>query len=58
MLMMIIVIVEWKYNAKMGRVVAGENREGNHLNQLNWFASLFVDEDYSLYVSRILEIIV
>jgi hypothetical protein len=58
MLMMIIVIVEWKYNAKIGRVVASGNREGNHLNQLNWPASLLVDEDYSLYVSRILEIIV
>ncbi len=40
-------IVEWKYDAKIGRVVAGGNGEGDHLNQLSWPASLVVDEDYS-----------
>jgi sugar lactone lactonase YvrE len=35
----------------MGRVVADGNGKENHLNQLNWPASLFVDEDSSLYVS-------
>lgn len=34
-----------------GTVVAGGNGEGENLNQLCWPTSVFIDEDYSLYIS-------
>ncbi|CAF4092197.1 unnamed protein product, partial [Adineta steineri] len=37
-------IVEWKYNAKEGQIIAGENGYGNRMNQLNHPADVIVDE--------------
>ncbi len=42
----------WKRGEKgNGTIVAGGNGKGDQLNQLNWPTSIFVDDDYSLYVS-------
>ena len=41
----------WKIGDKNGTIVAGGNGEGNNLNQLNYPTYIFVDQDYSVYVS-------
>ncbi len=42
----------WKRGEKgKGTIVAGGNGKGDQLNQLNWPTFIFVDDDYSLYVS-------
>ncbi|CAF1361288.1 unnamed protein product [Adineta steineri] len=38
-------------DAKVGELVAGGNGQGNRLNQLNEPRNIFIDEDYSLYIS-------
>ena len=45
----------WKQGERKGRIVAGGNGEGNHLNQLNCPTYIFVDEDHSIYVSDCLQ---
>jgi sugar lactone lactonase YvrE len=37
-------IVQWKYNAKYGQVVAGENGEGNRTDQLNYPTDVIVNK--------------
>ncbi|CAF3932280.1 unnamed protein product [Adineta steineri] len=37
-------IVEWKYGAKNGQVVAGGNGRGNRSDQLNWPSDVIVDK--------------
>ncbi|CAF1130811.1 unnamed protein product [Adineta steineri] len=37
-------IVEWKYNAKQGQIIAGGNGEGNRMNQLKYPTDVIVDE--------------
>jgi sugar lactone lactonase YvrE len=37
-------IVQWKYNAKYGQVVAGENGEGNRTDQLNYPKDVIVNK--------------
>ena len=37
-------IVEWKYNERTGRVVAGENAQGNGSNQLSQPIDVIIDE--------------
>ncbi|CAF3150212.1 unnamed protein product, partial [Rotaria sp. Silwood2] len=37
-------IVEWKYNAKIGQVVAGGNERGNRMDQLNHPTNVIVDK--------------
>ncbi|CAF0794986.1 unnamed protein product [Adineta steineri] len=44
-------VIRWKQGDKKGELVAGGNRQGNHLNQLNHPTYIFIDEDYSLYIS-------
>ncbi|CAF1037224.1 unnamed protein product [Adineta steineri] len=44
-------VTRWKQEDKQGELVAGGNGKGNHLNQLNEPSFIFIDEDYSLYVS-------
>ncbi|CAF0877873.1 unnamed protein product [Adineta steineri] len=43
----------WKMGEykKEGIIVAGGNGQGNHLNQLNQPTYIFIDKDYSLYIS-------
>ncbi|CAF1305806.1 unnamed protein product [Adineta steineri] len=41
----------WKEGDEKGVLVAGGNGKGNHLNQLNHPRNIFIDEDYSLYIS-------
>jgi tripartite motif-containing protein 71 len=41
----------WKIGETNGTVVAGGNRQGDHLNQLNSPTWIFVDQDDSIYVS-------
>jgi sugar lactone lactonase YvrE len=41
----------WKRGDQNGTIVAGGNGRGKHLNQFNCPTYIFVDEDYSLYVS-------
>ncbi|CAF0738460.1 unnamed protein product [Adineta steineri] len=41
----------WKQGDAKGELVAGGNGHGNHLNQISFPTSIFVDEDYSIYVS-------
>ncbi|CAF1381323.1 unnamed protein product [Adineta steineri] len=41
----------WKQGERKGRIVAGGNGKGNHLNQLNHPTYIYVDEDYLVYVS-------
>ena len=41
----------WKKEERQGTIVAGGNRKGNQLNQLNCPAFLFVDNDHTLYIS-------
>ena len=41
----------WKIGDKEGTIVAGGNGKGNNLNQLNVPTYIFVDQDYSVYVS-------
>jgi sugar lactone lactonase YvrE len=41
---------QWKRGEKNGIIVAGGNG-GKNLNQLNFPSSIFVDKDYSLYIS-------
>ena len=43
----------WKINDTYGTLVAGGNQKGNSLNQLNFPVFVFVDEDYSVYVSEL-----
>ncbi len=40
----------WKIGDTHGTIVAGENRHGINLEQLNFPSSLFVDRDHSVYV--------
>ncbi|CAF4344992.1 unnamed protein product, partial [Adineta steineri] len=37
-------IVEWKYNAKIGQIIAGGNKEGNRMHQLNSPTDVIVDQ--------------
>ncbi|CAF3385253.1 unnamed protein product [Rotaria socialis] len=41
----------YNFGEKDGTVVAGGNGKGNELNQVNWPTYVFVDQDYSVYVS-------
>ncbi|CAF4279037.1 unnamed protein product, partial [Adineta steineri] len=41
----------WKQGDNRGELVAGGNGKGNHLKQLNFPTNIFIDEDYSLYIS-------
>ncbi|CAF1490171.1 unnamed protein product [Adineta steineri] len=41
----------WKQGDREGRIVAGRNGQGDHLNQFSCPTYIFVDEDYSIYVS-------
>ena len=41
----------WKIGDKIGILVAGGNRQGNGLNQLDFPTCLCVDPDLSIYVS-------
>ena len=41
----------WKKGERHGTIVAGGNRRGNQLNQLNNPAFLFIDDDHTLYIS-------
>ncbi|CAF4039984.1 unnamed protein product, partial [Adineta steineri] len=41
----------WKQGDKEGKLVAGGNGQGNHLNQLHYPTYIFIDQDYSLYIS-------
>ncbi len=38
-------ILEWKCNATQGQIVAGGNRRGNQLNQLNGPTDVFIDQE-------------
>ncbi len=46
-------VSQWEIGAEEegGIIVAGGNKRGNQLNQLNFPTRFFVDEDYSVYVS-------
>ena len=45
-------IKRWQIGETMeGTLVAGGNGKGNQLNQLHWPTSIFIDDDYSLYIS-------
>ncbi|CAF4173934.1 unnamed protein product, partial [Rotaria sp. Silwood2] len=53
-------IIEWKYGSTNGQIVAGDtcgtlvaggHGQGNRLNQLNGPGYIFVDQDYSVYIS-------
>ncbi|CAF3519312.1 unnamed protein product [Rotaria sp. Silwood1] len=45
-------VVEWKYGATTGRVVAGGNKNGNHPDQLSYPADVIIDiEKDSLIIS-------
>ena len=44
-------IRRWKIGDKNGTIVAGGNREGNRLDQLNNPTNIFIDEDHTVYVS-------
>ena len=41
----------WRLGETQGKVVAGGNDRGNRLNQLDYPTFVFVDQDYSVYVS-------
>ncbi len=41
----------WKIGDTSGIVVAGRNKQGNRLNQLNDSSFIFIDNDHSVYVS-------
>ncbi|CAF4375397.1 unnamed protein product, partial [Adineta steineri] len=41
----------WKQGDKKGELVAGGNGKGNQLNQLCHPTFIFIDEEYSLYIS-------
>ena len=41
----------WKKGERQGTLVAGGNRKGNQLNQLNIPTFLFVNDDHTLYIS-------
>ncbi|CAF0713450.1 unnamed protein product [Adineta steineri] len=44
-------VIRFQDEDAKGRVVAGGNREGNHLNQLDFPGYIFVDENHSVYVA-------
>ncbi|CAF1194258.1 unnamed protein product [Adineta steineri] len=45
-------IVEWKYNAKEGQIVAGGNGQGNRMDQLNSPTDVIVDQqDHSIIIA-------
>ena len=44
-------VKKWKIQDKSETIVAGGNRRGDQLNQLNHPTHLFIDDDHSLYVS-------
>ena len=44
-------VKRWKRGEEKGIIVAGGNGEGDQLNQFNRPTRIFVDENYSLYVS-------
>ena len=37
-------VVQWKYNSEDGEVVAGDNGQGNRLDQLNWPSDLIINK--------------
>ena len=41
----------WRMGESRGTIVAGGNGQGDHLNQLNHPTYIFVDDDYSVYIS-------
>ncbi|CAF0891669.1 unnamed protein product [Adineta steineri] len=45
-------IVEWKYNAKEGKIIAGGNGQGNRMDQLNLPTDVIVDQqDHSIIIA-------
>jgi sugar lactone lactonase YvrE len=44
-------VTRWRVGDTIGKVVAGGNGRGNHLNQLNCPYYIFFDQDRSIYVS-------
>ncbi|CAF4338275.1 unnamed protein product, partial [Adineta steineri] len=44
-------IHEWKYNAKQGQIIAGENGQGKNLNQLSLPHGVIVDDLGQIYVT-------
>ncbi|CAF4454392.1 unnamed protein product, partial [Adineta steineri] len=45
-------IVEWKYNAKKGQIVAGGNKQGYQMDQLSFPTDVIVDQqNYSIIVT-------
>lgn len=44
-------VLQWKIEDNSGKIVAGGNGKGSHLNQLNYPYYIFVSEDSSVYVS-------
>ncbi|CAF1188846.1 unnamed protein product [Adineta steineri] len=45
-------IVEWKYNAKEGQIIAGENGKGNQMDQLNRPTDVVVDrQNHSIIIA-------
>jgi hypothetical protein len=47
----ILIVRRWKIEDEVGTIVAGGIWQGRNLNQLTSPANIFLDEDYSLYVS-------
>ncbi|CAF1129196.1 unnamed protein product [Adineta steineri] len=44
-------VVEWKYNAKEGQIIAGGNGKANRMNQLNYPQEVIVDDFGRIYVA-------
>ena len=44
-------VKRWKRGETLGTIVAGENGQGNQLNQLNSPSFLFIDDNHTLYIS-------
>ncbi|CAF1363288.1 unnamed protein product [Adineta steineri] len=45
-------IVEWKYNAKEGQIIASTNKQGNRMNQLNRPTGVIVDrQNHSIIIA-------
>ncbi|CAF2264552.1 unnamed protein product [Rotaria magnacalcarata] len=45
------VVRQWQVKENRWTDVAGDNKQGIHLDQLNWPTYIFVDRDHSVYVS-------